>query len=78
MMRRWISEVPSKIVKILEGVGRVIGIPARPPISPADGGTAALSGAAHGFRPHSLRYALPGCFTPRRYPALIAMSPEPE
>ena len=26
---RWISDVPSKIVKILECMGRVIGIPAR-------------------------------------------------
>jgi hypothetical protein len=29
MIIRWISDVPSKIVKILECMGRVIGIPAR-------------------------------------------------
>jgi hypothetical protein len=29
MIIRWISLVPSKIVKILEGTGRIIGIPAR-------------------------------------------------
>jgi len=39
---RWISDVPSKIVKILEGTGRVIGIPARPPIGPCGWGNAAL------------------------------------
>jgi hypothetical protein len=35
---RWISDVPSKIVKILERMGRVIGIPARPPIAPCGWG----------------------------------------
>jgi hypothetical protein len=29
---RWLSDVPSKMVKILEDMGRVIGIPAWPPI----------------------------------------------
>jgi hypothetical protein len=49
---RWISLVPSKIVRILESMGRVIGIPARGFRSPFAWGTAALSGAAHGFQPH--------------------------
>ena len=34
MSIRWISDVPSKIVNILEVVGRVISIPARPSIGP--------------------------------------------
>jgi hypothetical protein len=34
MIIRWISLVPSKIVKIFEGIGRVIGIPARSSIGP--------------------------------------------
>jgi hypothetical protein len=57
---RWISDVPSKIVKILADMGRVIGVPcnyadlrkhrhAGLPITPARGGTAALSRATHGF-----------------------------
>jgi hypothetical protein len=49
MIIRWISLVPSKIVKILADMGRVIDIPARPPIGPCGWGTAALSSAAHGF-----------------------------
>jgi hypothetical protein len=52
MSIRWISDVPSKIVKILECMGRVIGIPARGFQSPCAWGTAALSVAAHGFQPH--------------------------
>jgi hypothetical protein len=39
---RWISDVPSKIVKILAGTGRVIGIPARGFRSPCAWGMAAL------------------------------------
>jgi len=42
MSMRWISLVPSKIVKIREGMGRVIGIPARPPIGPCGWGIAAF------------------------------------
>jgi hypothetical protein len=38
MIIRWISEVPSKIVKILAGMRRVIGIFARPPIGPCGWG----------------------------------------
>ena len=34
MIIRWISDVPSKIVKILAVTGRVIGIPVRPPTGP--------------------------------------------
>ena len=49
---RWISDVPSKMVKILECMGRVSGIPARASDRRAHGGTAALSGDAHGFQPH--------------------------
>jgi hypothetical protein len=46
---RWISLVASKMVKILECMGRVIGIPARGFRWPCAWGTAALSGAPHGF-----------------------------
>ncbi len=41
MIMRWISEVPSKMVKILESMGSVIGIPARGFRSPCAWGTAA-------------------------------------
>ena len=34
MIIRWISDVPSKIVKTLEDTGKVIGLPARLPIGP--------------------------------------------
>jgi len=44
---RWISDVPSKIVKIWEGTGRAIGIPARPPIGPCGRGYRRLSIAVH-------------------------------
>ena len=38
MIIRWISDVPSTMVKILAGMGRVIGILVRPPIGPCGWG----------------------------------------
>ena len=51
---RWISLVPAKMVKILEGMGRIIGISR----SPADGGTAALSDATYRFPAAPRHYPL--------------------
>ena len=43
MIMRWISDVPSKMVKILAGMGRVVGIPLRPPDRPPPMGVMLLS-----------------------------------
>lgn len=54
MIIRWISLVPSKMVKILAVMGRAIGIPVRPPIGPCRWEYRRLSSAVHGFPPRKV------------------------
>ena len=47
MTRRWIWLVPSKICMILEGIGKVIGIPVSPPVGPCRWGYRCSPGATY-------------------------------
>ena len=75
MIIRWISDVPSKMVKILEVIGRVICTPTTTPIAPVRMG---YHGAARGFPTAQGHYPLRSlpALAGRRYPGDMTMSPE--